>query len=85
MPNTAYSMSYDRVQLAVLKEAYFDALGSMPPGRVDSLQVHRAEEALIDFADELFTEDPKTRALLRRLRMDARPQLIRLILRLSTE
>lgn len=85
MTNSPNPITYDKIQLAMLKKAYFDALSDTSSKRQPSVRLYKAEEDLIHFAEEIFTADPKTRALLSRRRVDARPQLIQLILRLSTE
>lgn len=84
--------SYDNAKLYQLKEAYYIALGieitaRESPNRVpvEPLIVARqaAEDALIDFIEELLSDDPKMQMLIRQRRLDTKKQLVELILRLS--
>lgn len=85
--------SYDKVRLTQLKEVYYTALGRELSARENpklpaaSFASERrvAEDALIDFADELLSDDSKVQTLLRQRRLDMKTQLVELILRLSTE
>jgi len=85
---------YDKTRLAQLKEDCYMALGKEIPSHdnqerlpASSLAAKRqaAEDALIDFADELLSDDSKAQTLLRQRRLDMKKQLVELILRLSTE
>jgi len=85
---------YDKTRLAQLKEDYYMALGKEISSHdnqerlpASSLAAKRqsAEDALIDFADELLSDDSKAQTLLRQRRQDMKKQLVELILRLSTE
>lgn len=86
--------SYDKAGLARLKEAYYTALSREisvceNPDRLPTVPVtaeqQAAEDALIDFANELLSDDPEMQALLRQRQRDMKKQLVALILRLSTK
>jgi len=88
-----YLNFYDKTRLAQLKEDYYMALGEEISARknpdrlpASSLAAKRqaAGDALIDFADELLSDDSKAQTLLRQRRLDMKKQLVELILRLST-
>lgn len=93
MITSTYPIFYDKARLAKLKEVYYTALGreisahENPKLSAESFALERqaAEDALIDYVDELLSDDPKAQALLRQRRLDMKTQLVELILRLSTE
>jgi len=85
---------YDKTRLAQLKEDYYTALGKeisacdnyeRLPASSLAAKRQAAEDALIDFADELLSDDSKAQTLLRQRRQDMKKQLVELILRLSTK
>lgn len=84
MITSTYPKFYDKARLANLKEAYYTALGretsALENPRLPAVSFiserQAAEDALIDFADELLSDDPKVQALLRQRRLDMKTQLV---------
>ena len=85
--------TYDKTRLTHLKEVYYAALGEEISARENPERLsaasftakrQAAEDALIDFAEEMLSDDSKAQAILRRRRLDMKKQLVELILRLST-
>lgn len=76
--------TYDKFELAMLKEEYFSALAGNQCNPFRKRRLHLAEEALIDFASRMFENDIKSKTLFQYCRIHARDKLVRLILRLST-
>ena len=68
MKNSTYPMTYDKIRLAMLKKVYFEALSDTSSKRQPSVRLYKAEEALINFTEEIFAEDSKTKAILGRRR-----------------
>lgn len=76
--------NYNRAELARLKEVYFSALGnSISSYQTESDALIDAENELIHFVSDLFSDEPVILARIRKAQSENRKQLIELLLRLS--
>ena len=72
---------YNKADLVELKEAYFSVLSECP---TDAEKLSGVEDALINFAAALFSDDEGAQQSIMQCRPDNRKQLVELILRLPT-
>ena len=72
---------YNKAQLAKLKETYFSVLSECSP---NAEKLSEVEDALINFAAALFSDDEGAQQSIMQCRPDNRKQLVELILRLPT-
>ena len=79
--NVIMPRPYNKADLAAFKEAYFTVLSKCP---INVENLSEAEDALINFAATLFSDDEGAQQSIMQCRPDNRKQLVELILRLPT-